>query len=292
MSNITTQQSELTQWECKIIEYKEAAIRKKKVILYGAGAVVLVVLGPAILTGVLAGFAAIVAGAVGVMVVNFAPVFAKRVANAATEAKIAEANRHIAALKAEATRNPIETLENENALKHKDLRSMAKEIEKFGAEVQNLRDTIDQEGKFSSVMRKGKEALKAMELKLRYRELMYIRAVAAVRVSDEKLEELRALWRVAQAAQRADAASGETDETVMRRLLEETAIVSVNTQVNYAIAGLRTSMLRDSITEEDVLQLEQSKPDEFTLDVHATVIKEKEPVALYTISREATSRKE
>lgn len=266
-------QAQIVSAEQHIVNLRNSVAKRANLIKWGLGTAVVIVIAPLAVTGLIGALALAGIGVVGLVAINGFPVLATRLANAKAEALIVEANRHLAALKAEAAKNPIETLQNEQRQKHKELAKELRSIQEFDAEVENLRTTIEGVGLTSPLAkRKGDEALRAMDLKLRYRRLMYTRAQDAVSLGDAKVEEAEALWRVAMAAQRADAASGEGKSDVFRKIMEDTAYESVATQVNMAIAGLRTSLLKDDVTEAEVLQLEQSRPD--VLDVQAQVIKE------------------
>lgn len=262
---------QLAQWEQKLTEIKDGVGKKAGLIKWGAAAVLFVILGPAILTGAIAGLLGIGAVILGLVLLHWMPVISLKIANRAAEAKIAEANRHIAALKAEAMRNPIETLQNEQRLKHQELDKEADAISEFDREVENLRDTVqDQSSRIKSAAgrKKGEEVLAAMERKLKYRRLAFKRAQDKLAAYDSKVEEAEALWAVALAAQKADAASGENNQDVFRKIMEDTAFHSVASEVNMAMAGLRTSIMKDEVTEDDILQLENNPSQVLDVQVH------------------------
>lgn len=265
-------QVQIQDSEKKLLALKDSVMKRANYIKAGLAVVVLAIIAPIAISGVVGALALSAIGVIALVAVNGFPVLAKKLANAKVEALIAEENRHLQALKAEANRNPIETLENEQRSKHKDLTNLQQEIQNFEAEVGNLRDTVNGESKFASVSQKGKEVLASMERKLRYRQVKFQQAVQAVKLFDEKVDEAKAMYRVALAAQRADAASGENDSTVMRKILEDTAFTSVSSTVNNALAGLRTSLLKDEVTEEDLKQLDYNPSQ--TIDVVATPVKQ------------------
>lgn len=271
-------QSQIAVWEQKVTELKASVVKKATWIKWGAAGVLVVLLGPAILTGAVTGLLGILAAIIGLVAVHWFPVISMKVANRAAEAKIAEYNRHIAALKAEATKNPIETLQREQALKHKELDREAQAIQDFDREVENLRDTVQQEGsriKSAAGRKKGEEVLQAMERKLRYRRVAFKQAQDKLTAYDTKVEEAEALWRVALAAQRADAASGENNQDLFRKIMEDTAFHSVASEVNMAMAGLRTSIMKEDVTEDDLRAIENN-PSQI-LDVQAVEVKTEVP---------------
>lgn len=265
----------LAVWEKKLVDIKAGIGKKAGFIKWGGAALLLILLGPAILSGALAGVAGIIAVIIGLILVHWLPVISLKISNRAAEAKIAEANRHIAALKAEAAKNPIETLLNEQRLKHRELDKEADAIQAFDTEVENLRDTVQQEGsriKSTAGRKKGEEVLRGMELKLKYRRAAFQRAKEKLEAYDAKVEEAEALWRVSLAAQRADAASGENNQDMFRKIMEDTAFHSVASEVNAAMAGLRTSIMKEDVTEDDILALENNSSP--VLDVIAVEVKE------------------
>lgn len=275
MGEVANAQTQLAVWEQKLVGIKQGIGKKAGFIKWGGAALLLVLLGPAILTGALAGVAGVIAAIIGLVLVHWLPVISLKISNRAAEAKIAEANRHIQALKTEAARNPIETLQREQKQKHVELDREAAGIQDFDREVENLRDTVQQEGsriKSASGRKKGEEVLRAMELKLQYRRAAFKRAQEKLEAYDAKVEEAEALWRVALAAQRADAASGENNQDVFRKIMEDTAFHSVASEVNMAMAGLRTSIMKEDVTEEDILAITNDPSP--VLDVQAVEVKE------------------
>lgn len=268
MVTTSNPQQQLAVWEQKLVDIRNGVGKKAGLIKWGAAGILLVLLGPLILTGAIAGLVGVGLVILTLVLLHWMPVIGLKIANRAAEARIAEANRHIAALKAEAAKNPIETLQNEQKQKHAELQREADAIEDFDREVENLRDTVQQEGsriKSAAGRKKGEEVLTAMERKLKYRRMAFKRAQAALATYDAKVEEAEALWRVALAAQKADAASGENNQDVFRKIMEDTAFHSVASEVNQAMAGLRTSLMKEDITDDDILQLENHPSA--TLDV-------------------------
>jgi hypothetical protein len=77
---------------------------------YGGLAVAAVVLAPVVWTGVVGLVGGIVFTGLAIAATQALPWVAKRASNAKAEALTREANRHLQALRAEAQRNPIETL--------------------------------------------------------------------------------------------------------------------------------------------------------------------------------------
>jgi hypothetical protein len=275
MGETTNPQSQLAVWEQKLVDIKQGIGRKAGFIKWGGAFVLFILLGPAILAGALTGVAGIIAAIIGLVLVHWLPVISLKVSNRAAEAKIIEANRHIAALKAEATKNPIETLLREQKLKHQELDREAEAIQDFDREVENLKDTVQQEGsriKSAAGRKKGEEVLQGMTRKLQYRRLAFQRAKEKLDAYDVKVEEAEALWRVALAAQRADAASGESNQDMFRKIMEETAFHSVASEVNMAMAGLRTSLMKEDVTDDDILALENTPSH--VIDVPVAILKE------------------
>lgn len=117
-------------------------------VLFGAGAVVgLAVLLPVIGMAVMAGFglAALALLLVGAGVANrYLPVLWLKVENHVVELEQREANRHLAALKAEARQNPIEQLQNYLQLKARQLSAYQEFVVQIGAQVRSAADMLEE----------------------------------------------------------------------------------------------------------------------------------------------------
>lgn len=158
--------------EAEVKAYFTEAIRKQlsgKKILFGAGALVgLVLIAPIIWAAVSAGFGllALAALLVGAGVAwKWIPNLFLRVENRVREANQREQNRHLAALKAEARKNPIEQLQSYLQLKAQQLSSYEAFVAQVGTRVRSIGDMLAarKQEKPDRDYKKKDEALTAMQ---------------------------------------------------------------------------------------------------------------------------------
>lgn len=135
--------------EAEVKAYFTNAIKKQlsgKKILFGAGALVsLAVLMPIIWAAVSAGLGLLALSVllVGALVAwKWVPNLFLRVENRVREANQREQNRHLAALKAEARKNPIEQLQNYLQLKAQQLSSYEVFVVQVGTQVRSIGDML------------------------------------------------------------------------------------------------------------------------------------------------------
>jgi hypothetical protein len=202
-----------------------------------------------------AGGALALAGVVGLSVVHVAPVVAFKFAN-----------WRLRALKSEAERNPIETLQNQQAALEAGLDKERKAITVFDAAVESFRSSLEAEmdNGFPEAAAKGLPTLRNMERLLAFRRVKYKKAQKRLEERKRAVSQAESQYRVAQAAQRVTAASGETENNVLQTILEDIAFGAVDNAVNASMAELRTAIMVEDIPTDDA--------DFRTLDVPALTI--------------------
>lgn len=178
----------------------------------------------------------------GLAIVNLAPVLSMKFAN-----------WKLKALKHEAGRNPIETLQNQQAEKERDLKAEAEKISQFDAAVETFRAQLMAEAQAQpEAAATGVPTLRQMERLLAFRRLKYKRAAEDIRARRKKVELAQSRYRVALLAQEVTKAAGETEGTVLDKILEDIAFNAVDETVNLSMASLRTAIMVEEIPMDDI----------------------------------------
>lgn len=169
-----------------------------------------------------------VAAVLGLLVVNFAPVLARKVAN-----------WKLLALKDEARTNPIETRQNiaiaarQRLLKaQQELQAFATEVRNFASEVNQLaREQPDDAADFQKQLAQlqGLLQLKTEKLQVAKREADEF---------DAKTARAARKWKVAQSAIRMQKLAGAQADDAMNKLLAEESLDAVETAMNQAFAEM------------------------------------------------------
>lgn len=178
----------------------------------------------------------------GLAVVNLAPVVSMKFAN-----------WKLRALKAEAAANPIETLQNQQIEMERNLAKQADKITEFDEAVETYRDQLRAEAEEQpAAAAAGIPTLRQMERLLQFRRLKFKRAQEDIKARRKNVEQAQSRFRVALAAQAVTKAAGETEGTVLNKILEDIAFTSVDATVNKSMAALRTAVMVDDLPAEDV----------------------------------------
>ncbi len=199
---------------------------------------VCLVLGPfffVILHG-LGAIAAMIAGAAAVFtVVKFLPWFALKVGN-----------WRLKAIKAEASRNPVETLQNDYGKRSQALGEFREKIVSFSAEVKNFAGKlVDFNKQYPLEAPKFKEQLGKMKQLLELRQRKYSQAQDNLVAYELEIQKAGAIWDMGQAAAKMNEAAGMTEEDFLAKIQVETAMNSIQTNLNAAFADLEISLLDD-----------------------------------------------
>lgn len=240
----------------ELLTDEQKAERVRKIALWGIGAAALVVVSPlvyalayALLGVAAAGVALAIAGTVGLLLVNFAPVLARKIANAKLEA-----------LKAEARKNPIVTRQNIAIAEAAKLRARAEELTIFGAEVNSFADEVK-----TLSREQPEDAADFQEQLRRYRQL-YERKAQALKNAVDKLEEFKRAteraarkWKVAQSALRMSKLAGASQEDEINKIMAAESLDSVQNAMHRAFAELDTIM---AVSTQDVKRIEHTPSGE------------------------------
>ena len=199
----------------------------------------------------------ILAGVLGLAIVHGAPVLSMKFAN-----------WKIKAVKAEAARNPVETMQHVLMEKGAAVSAFAQRVEDFATEVRNFNDKLDGfRAQFPAEAPKFEETLRSMQQLLKLRRQRLKEARDELTRLEGEIRKADAIWKMSLAASRMHRAAGMTEDSIMQRIKTETAVDSVQSSLNRALSQLETSL------SEEALALE-SNPSP-TIDVNAVEIRER-----------------
>lgn len=198
----------------------------------------------------------IVAGVLGLAIVHGAPV-----------AGMKFANWKIKSIKAEAARNPVETMQAVHIEKANAVKAFAQRVEDFSTEVRGFGDKLDGfRAQFPAEAPKFEETLRQMNQLLTLRRQRLTEAREELGRFEGEIRKADAIWKMSLAASSMHRAAGMTEDTIMQRIKTETAVDAVQSSLNRALSQLETSL------SEEVLTIEQ-QPN--FIDVNSVEVRER-----------------
>ena len=162
-------------------------------------------------------------------------------------------NAALKSMKAEAMRNPVETLQTQYVKKADALKAFRQQLNNFVAEVGNFT------AKVQSYVKQGLEdapiyvgQLKKMKQLEALREQKYTDATNSLADFAEAIRRTDTKWKMACAAQHMSEAAGEMEGDVFDKICIETAIDAVQTKLNQSFADLDLALLDDANARKQV----------------------------------------
>ncbi len=223
-----------------------------------------------------------VAAVVGVLLSQFAPVLAALIAN-----------WRLKAIKAEAARNPIETLQNDYGRRVEALQQFKEAIESFSTEVYTFSDKLAGfKAQYPDEADRYDDALSKMKQLLTLRAKKYKEAKANLVDYDEEIKKAKAIWEMGLAAAKMNKAAGVGNDDFLAKIMKDTALDSVQRSMNSAFADLEISLLdEDASTAKKMYKAKYNggavpaaskaellpaspKTPQITFDVHPLDVKE------------------
>lgn len=224
--------------------------RLKTIAMWGLGIGAAVLISPIIFLAVKGIVGVMIAGVLGLALVNFAPVVANTFAN-----------WKVKGIKAEAARNPIETMENLFIAKQQALKLAEDQVtKKVGAKNTFARQVQEFSRQFPDRAREFQEKLELMTASCDKSIKDLERARVALTQAEQKLVELRAYWKMTQATLIANKAMDMDLGDVYAKMKEDTACDAVFEQMDAAFADLEvdvassSSPLAKDLMPEDILR--------------------------------------
>jgi coenzyme F420-reducing hydrogenase delta subunit len=153
------------------------------------------------------------------------------------------ANFRIKLIKAEAAKNPIETLQRDYNEKALQLDAFKESITKFAAATKTFKDKLDGfKDKFPKDADKFDETLSNMKQLLVLRKEKLVEAAASLDKYNSEIDRAKAIWDMGQEAAKMNKAAGMTEGDFLSKIKVETALDTVTTSMNMAFAELETSL--------------------------------------------------
>jgi hypothetical protein len=215
------------------------------------------ILGPfffTILHGLGAIAALIVATAVLFTVWKFIPWFAMKIGNA-----------RLKAIKAEASKNPVETLQNQLVEKRNALTDFKENIGVFTAQVLSFADEVKKyvdEGLEDA--QTYVDQLKKMRQLLDLRKEKLARAEEAVAEFEVNIQRTDRKWKMALAAQNMNEAAGQIAGDIFDKICIETAMDSVQQKLNESFADLEIALADENKEKAKQIVAERHKQKQLT----------------------------
>lgn len=253
---------------------------------WAAFAAVCVLIAPIVLAGIGGLIGGIVFTAIGFTAMQLAPVFAKRIANMKKEMMLAEANRHLEALKAEARKNPIETMQNVWLEQGRKLKTESDKIGKFATKVNKYgQQRDDLKRKFPGETAIFDKVHSDMSLLLQKRREKWQDSKTKHELAAAEIEKCQAFWAMGLATADLRQSAEDVEVEFMQKIRKETAIDAVMDQLASSMADLDQLMMEEIdlypiASKQSMLQNNPSP----ALDVQSRVIN--------TVSVEATPRRD
>lgn len=158
------------------------------------------------------------------------------------------ANLRLKLIKAEAARNPVETLEAELHRQMGELDARKTAIGELNGEILTFGDKLEgiaaRYGKNDSAYIKLSQQLSDLKRVLANREEKWKLAYAQLKRFEEEIDRAGMIWEAAQAAARAQESSGLSDAEFFAKLKTETSLDAIQTSFNNALASLDTSLMQ------------------------------------------------
>lgn len=237
-------------------ERKKRIARRWKI---GLTLLIGVVAAPFVVAGIVGLAGLIVIWLVGTVAIQFAPVVSMKIAN-----------WKMKAIKAEAEKNPIETMENIYKDKSEAIQAGDEKIVAFEGRYRTYLDQLEgfkqshpnKAERFIAIGRTMGMGLKRMKTKQR-------NAKIEQKAYWDKIQEAKAIFSMALAAQAVSELSADAEQQVFQQIKEQVAFDAVNTAFNSAVAELSLDVedpaefAPDLLTSNKELPKLEAVPDDF-----------------------------
>jgi hypothetical protein len=218
------------------------------------------------------GTAFAIAATVGLAIVNATPVVIKKASNMRIEALMREQNRHLAAIQAEAERNPIPTLWNQHAEDGKEIQEMKDALMEYAAEIGNVQAKAK---KLSSALRPEdleafNQDIAMMQADLELQEQEYAETVAAHKAAEVEIQRASAIWDLQMAVENANAKNANRVQDTLSKIKRDTALDAVTAKLNTSKAKLRARIRERAPAGQVIHHLSAPSQTPLTFDVNTT----------------------
>lgn len=223
----------------------DSARRQKieKYAKYGLAALACFLVSPIIFGVIQGAIGLILLAAIGLGVINFAPVFAVKIAN-----------WKLKALKNEAAKNPIETMQNIYADNMRTIAEKDHKIASFEGRLENFKDKMDEFAKkYPGDMVKFQAAAQKLNALLTRQKQKQKTAKLAAKQYAEQIDRGNAIWQMACEMHGLQELAGDMEKQVFQNIMKEVAFDSITHSFNTAVAEL--SIEADTEPDFDLTKL-------------------------------------
>ena len=206
-----------------------------------------------------------IAGILGLAVVSFAPVVSMKFAN-----------WKLQAIKAEAAKNPVETLQNVYNERLAQKSTFKEKITIFRAKTATFADKVEGfKERYPQDAAKFEQQLAQMRKLLSRREARYRKVSEDLEKFAGVIQRADAIWQMGLAAADMNAAAGEFDgEQMYERIKVETALDSIQDSMNLAFSEMESDLMAGDDLDDQPKQIELQEAE--VIDIR---VKTKERVA-------------
>jgi len=156
------------------------------------------------------------------------------------------ANLKIKLLKQEASRNPVETMQNELKRRQILLEQFKQKIIVFGSKVKTFQDKVEGlKRQFPADAPQFEESLSKMKQLYVVRQQKYKEAEQGISEFEAEIEKANILWDVGQAAAAAGESAGMTDEDFYAKIKVKASLSAIQDKLNLSFASLDVALLTE-----------------------------------------------
>jgi len=214
---------------------------------------------PVVFFGALGMIGILIAGGIGLVGINAAPVVALKLANMKYRALDAERVEHIEKVSNAAAVNPIETLIQQSMEKRQASDQFKQAITIFRTEVKNFADQIAGFAKeYPDDVARFQTQQDAMNKLLKFREDRYKQLQVELDNFDAAIKRAQAMWKMSQAAQKMNKLAGMEIADPFEKIKADSAINSVMTSMNKAFAEMETALMDNKEVQQATLMVENN----------------------------------
>lgn len=238
--------TQITVLEQRIAEIPQWAKRNTTKLKWIGGAAACVLVAPIVWTGVVGLVGGVVFVGLGYIATELAPVFARKVSDKKMQMMLAQANQHLAALKAEARKNPIETLQNLYREKQEALEAVKQKIHKFATKVNNYGLNVKKFTEdFPQDAAMFTQTHAEMTALLERRKAKWQEARDNLDKFAKEITRANAIWEMSQATAELREAAGDLEENFFQKVRKETALDAVQQSLAASMADLDQMMMEE-----------------------------------------------
>ncbi len=226
-------------------------VRRQRIatgVKWGVGLAGAVLISPIVFLAVKGLVGLALAAAIGFIIINFAPVFAMKIANWKMKAIVAEAEA-----------NPIETMKNLKIEKANELDQADTDIVEFETEIGNFDDEVrsfkrdypEDAPSYESISEKMHDGLAALKME---------QEAAREKLADldARIAKAEAIYKMSLAAQRVTALSKSAESKVFAEIKEKVAFDAVRTELNRSFASLNLALRQRATLQKPALPARHS----------------------------------